>query len=295
MFLEPLQNWLTSNPLTRRAAAVMLRRHARQLLVEFDREDPVRSQTRILRGLVHQAHSTPFGRDHDFRRIRSPADFRRLVPLCRPGEPSIHASNHDTVSYSRPALTALAMADAGRNLGRRAKAGTIVRLADAHLERDLNASLPIFLRMLIQFRSEGEVLADDMPALESIWTTDGPIALEEPRRGKLRLLTNHGVYFEFIPVEQVGQSKPARLSLGDIEPGTIYTIAITIGPGVWARLTGITVAFERLDPPLLVCVPVPSISPPAALPPPHRQSADTPAVRPEMLFHSPWSAPVDLR
>ena len=40
-----------------------------------------RCQERVLRGLVHQAAATRFGREHDFRRIRSPRDFRRLVRL----------------------------------------------------------------------------------------------------------------------------------------------------------------------------------------------------------------------
>jgi hypothetical protein len=40
-----------------------------------------RCQARILRGLVHRAQATRFGREHDFRRIRSHDDFRRLVRL----------------------------------------------------------------------------------------------------------------------------------------------------------------------------------------------------------------------
>jgi len=294
VFLEPLQNWLISNRLTRRAAAVALRRHARQLLVEFDRQDPIRSQKRILRGLVHRAHSTPFGRDHDFRRIRTAADFRRLVALCRPGESSIYASNQDSISNSRPALTALAIVDALHNLDSWAREGAVVRVEPSGLDRKLNSSLPILLQMLIHFRSKEDMAVNGVRALESLWTEDGAVALEDPRHCRLRLLTDHSVYFEFIPTEQVGQSKPARVSLGEVEPGTIYTIAITTGTGVWARLTDITVAFERLDPPLLVRVPVPAISPPTALPPPHLQIDDTPGVRPEMLVHSPWSTPVDL-
>ena len=43
-----------------------------------------RCQKRTLLGLVHKAHTTRFGRDHDFRRIRDIQDFRRLVPLRTP-------------------------------------------------------------------------------------------------------------------------------------------------------------------------------------------------------------------
>ena len=50
-------------------------------LARFDRVAPARAQLRTLLGLVHQARNTPFGREHDFRRVRSETDFRRLVPL----------------------------------------------------------------------------------------------------------------------------------------------------------------------------------------------------------------------
>ena len=49
--------------------------------VEFDRLDATRTQSHTLLALVHRGESTRFGREHDFRRIRTPDDFRRLVPL----------------------------------------------------------------------------------------------------------------------------------------------------------------------------------------------------------------------
>ncbi len=65
-----------------RAAEAAFRAASRRHLARFDRLAPVRCQTRLLLGLIHQAQPTRFGRDHDFRRIRTVADFRRLVPLC---------------------------------------------------------------------------------------------------------------------------------------------------------------------------------------------------------------------
>src|SRR5437588_34719 len=57
------------------------RRQARRRLLGLDRAAPGRAQVRALLGLVHRAQTTRFGLDHDFRRIQTPADFQRLVPL----------------------------------------------------------------------------------------------------------------------------------------------------------------------------------------------------------------------
>ena len=70
----------------RRVADAVLRVRARREVARFDRLEAARRQRRILLGLVHAAEATPFGRDHDFRRIRTEADFRRLLPLRTPAE-----------------------------------------------------------------------------------------------------------------------------------------------------------------------------------------------------------------
>jgi hypothetical protein len=72
---------MTDTRLARRAANALLRGRCRRHLAALDRLHPERAQTRILLGVIHRARSTPFGRDHDFARIRTPDDFRRLVPM----------------------------------------------------------------------------------------------------------------------------------------------------------------------------------------------------------------------
>jgi hypothetical protein len=62
----------------------VLRAHHRRLLAILDQQPPARSQLTQLLGLIHRARATRFGRDHDFSRIRTEGDFRRLVPLSTP-------------------------------------------------------------------------------------------------------------------------------------------------------------------------------------------------------------------
>ncbi len=77
---------LVNSVVFRRVADAVLRACARREAARFDRLEAARRQRRILLGLVHAAAATPFGRDHDFRRIRTEADFRRLLPLRTPAE-----------------------------------------------------------------------------------------------------------------------------------------------------------------------------------------------------------------
>jgi len=85
--------------------------------------------------------------------------------------------------------------------------------------------------------------------LEALIHPEGPIALEDPRYGCLRLLPDHGVFFEFVPWEDLGHSNPRRHSVGEIELGVPYGIALT-SSGIWACLVPGKIRFERRDPPL---------------------------------------------
>lgn len=78
--------WLTDARWARGVVDTLFRGRARRRFAELDHQAIGRSQNRALLGLVHRAGTTRFGRDHDFRRIRNAADFRRLVPLRTPAE-----------------------------------------------------------------------------------------------------------------------------------------------------------------------------------------------------------------
>lgn len=81
-----LQGWVARNSLVRRATEAVFAAAGRLHLARLDQLAPARCQRRILLGLVHQAQATRFGIDHDFRRIRTIDDYRRLVPLYNRAE-----------------------------------------------------------------------------------------------------------------------------------------------------------------------------------------------------------------
>ncbi|MFO0938764.1 MAG: GH3 auxin-responsive promoter family protein [Gemmataceae bacterium] len=92
---------------------------------------------------------------------------------------------------------------------------------------------------------------DAVQTIDVYPSSEGFIASEDPRYHLLRVLPDLDLFFEFIPVEELGQERPTRHTLRTAEVGVNYAIALTSCAGVWSNLIGDTVRFESLAPPLL--------------------------------------------
>ena len=65
----------------------------------------------------------------------------------------------------------------------------------------------------------------------------------------LRLLLDTGIFYEFVPLEEVGGANPDCRWIGDAEPGVNYALAVTTCAGLWRYLVGDTVTLVERDPP----------------------------------------------
>jgi hypothetical protein len=138
-------------------------------------------------------------------------------------------------------------------------------------------------------RLESVIASPNVLCLEMYFRPEGALAIEDPQRGQLRLLSDHGVYFEFVPVDQVGKPRPVRYSTADVKLGVPYAVALSSPAGIWACLVGSVVRFEQRDPPLfrLVEMRVPSE------PSPPREPASLPSTKPaRSLLGPPHPRPV---
>jgi hypothetical protein len=372
----------------RQATEAGLRARGRRLLTRLDQTDPARAQLRTLLGLVHQARATQFGRAHDFRRIRTAADYRRLVPLTTPAglwreawDPALpHVAGATWPALPSAALraanaaalrTAFALAlhalPRARLLGGRTvwlsddialspePANPTPRARDAfgpaclpwevrpHAAAHPDAAAPLtcvagsaarLLKLFEQARcATGRArvtdvwpglavafysrrltdpdaaalraeLGDRVLLLEVAALREGVVAVEDPRYGLPRLLTDHGLYFEFVPAAEAHRPDAPRLGIEGVECGAPYEVALTSPAGVWACRVGMTVQFERRGPFLLRLVAAPPVPSSEAVarsdepeevtsPASRRRTADTPAARPESIAHTPWLVPAD--
>lgn len=83
--------------------------------------------------------------------------------------------------------------------------------------------------------------------------SEGFIALQDkgPREG-LRLLTDNGLFFEFVPVEELDSAEPTRHWLETAQTGINYALVLTSCAGLWSYVIGDTVRLVEMSPPRLV-------------------------------------------
>jgi hypothetical protein len=62
------------------------------------------------------------------------------------------------------------------------------------------------------------------------------------------LLLDNGVYYEFLPLEELGRENPRALSIGEVETDRNYAVVISTNAGLWRYLLGDTVRFTSLRP-----------------------------------------------
>src|SRR5262249_13169235 len=73
----------------------------------------------------------------------------------------------------------------------------------------------------------------------------------DPQSGLLRLGCDHGLFYEFVPVDELGSQRPTRHWLANAQTDINYAIIISTCAGLWSHIIGDTIRFESLRPPLL--------------------------------------------
>lgn len=103
------------------------------------------------------------------------------------------------------------------------------------------------------YRASFEALLGDpkIRLQETYPCSEGFIAFGDPATDLLRLVYDHGLFYEFIPVDELDREQPTRHWMGTVQTGVNYAIVVTTCAGMWSHLIGDTIRFEQLDPPLL--------------------------------------------
>ncbi len=73
-------------------------------------------------------------------------------------------------------------------------------------------------------------------------------AQDDPNEEGMLLFLNHGIFYEFMPVEEYGKKDPATIGLDKVEIGKNYALVISTNGGLWRYLVGDTVQFTSLYP-----------------------------------------------
>ncbi|SFI93394.1 GH3 auxin-responsive promoter [Kaistella treverensis] len=94
-----------------------------------------------------------------------------------------------------------------------------------------------------------ELLGKNVDTLQTFPASEGFFAFQDDfEKEGLLLLTNHGIFYEFIPLEEFGKQNARRLTLKDVELHKDYALILTTNSGLWAYSIGDVVRFISKNP-----------------------------------------------
>lgn len=105
------------------------------------------------------------------------------------------------------------------------------------------------------YRPQFEALIDaDRTDMREVYpASEGFFAVADRHYGDgLRLMVDSGLFFEFVPVEELDAPSPTRLWLATVEAGVNYALAVSNCAGLWSYIVGDTVRFVETRPPRLL-------------------------------------------
>lgn len=86
-------------------------------------------------------------------------------------------------------------------------------------------------------------------SIELFPASEGFFAFQDSQTEQgLLLNTNSGIFYEFIPVEEIFTENPTRIYLKDVELNKNYALVISSNAGLWGYSIGDTVKFVSLNP-----------------------------------------------
>jgi len=94
-----------------------------------------------------------------------------------------------------------------------------------------------------------EVIGKPINYLEIYNASEGFFAAQDNlNEDGMLLFLNHGIFYEFMPVEEYGKENPQTIGLNKVEIGKNYAPVITTNGGLWRYLIGDTIQFTNLYP-----------------------------------------------
>jgi len=85
---------------------------------------------------------------------------------------------------------------------------------------------------------------------EAYAASEGFLACADRGVGEgMRLIVDNGIFFEFVPSEELDSPNPTRHWLANVETGVDYAVVLSTCAGVWGYVIGDTVRFVEKDPP----------------------------------------------
>lgn len=90
---------------------------------------------------------------------------------------------------------------------------------------------------------------DDMYYLENYNASEGFFGIQDTREpGEMLLMLDYGIFYEFLPLENLYDENPDTLTLDEVVLDKNYALIISTNAGLWRYMIGDTVRFTSLSP-----------------------------------------------
>jgi hypothetical protein len=94
-----------------------------------------------------------------------------------------------------------------------------------------------------------DLLGGKVDIIQTFPASEGFFAFQDDyTKEGLLLLTNHGIFYEFIPLEEYGKPDARRLTLKEVELNKDYALILTTNSGLWGYSIGDVVRFIDKNP-----------------------------------------------
>lgn len=88
-----------------------------------------------------------------------------------------------------------------------------------------------------------------MKYLETYNASEGFFGIQDRMDSdEMLLMLDYGIYYEFIPIENIDQEQPKAITLSEVEKDKNYALVISTNAGLWRYLIGDTIKFTSLYP-----------------------------------------------
>lgn len=91
--------------------------------------------------------------------------------------------------------------------------------------------------------------SDGMHYMETYNASEGFFGVQtDPADASMSLMVDYGVFYEFVPLEELEKESPLALPLWAVEPNKNYAVVISTSSGLWRYIIGDTVRFTSCNP-----------------------------------------------
>lgn len=129
----------------------------------------------------------------------------------------------------------------------------VMNLQNKQCIQDVWPKLELFVHGGISFKPYKclfqAITSKDLHYLEVYNASEGFFALQDQiDSDDMLLLLDHGIFYEFLPIEQLTQKYPQAVGLEEVVLDQVYALVISTNAGLWRYQIGDTIKFTSLSP-----------------------------------------------